>query len=663
MTRKPTYKDLEQRIRELEEALIKGKQAEESLRESEGRYRALVENASDIVFRTDGSGHFTFINPAALRITGYKEEDIIGRHYLTLIRQDIHEEAMKFFGLQFVKRIPNTYYEYPVIVKDGREIWLGQNTQLIAEGDQVVGFQSVSRDITERKRAELYLNLSGAVLEILNESENFEDSVQCILIVLKRTTGCDAVGIRLQRGDDFPYVAHHGFSSDFLQTEDTLVVRGPDGGICRGPDGSVSLECTCGVVISGKTDPSNPLFTPGGSCWTNDSSPLLDLPASNDPRLHPRNKCIHHGFASVALVPIRTKQRIVGILQLNDRRKGQFSLYAINALEGMASHIGEALLRKQAEEALRESEEQHRLMIENLPLAVLVETFDKIVYVNPAFLTLFKTSTPNEVIGMRLIEFVSPELFDIIKERRQIMTKEKSILPPIELNLRCMDGTFITVVSTPIPIIFQEQPSILSVLYDITERKRSEIELQKANKLLRIHTREIEDLHAELKEQAIRDPLTGLFNRRYLEETMNREFARASREGFPIGFVMIDIDHFKQVNDAHGHKAGDLILQALGNLLLGRIRAEDLVCRYGGEEFLIILTQAGKEITAERAEQWRTDFEALKTAYGEKVLQTTISLGVAVYPGDGVTAEAVIHAADQAMYRAKTLGRNRVVLS
>jgi diguanylate cyclase (GGDEF)-like protein/PAS domain S-box-containing protein len=663
VTRKPTYKDLEQRIRELEEASIKGKQAEESLRESEGRYRALVENASDIVFRTDGSGHFTFINPAALRITRYKEEDIIGRHYLTLIRQDIHEEAMKFFGLQFVKRIPNTYYEYPVIVKDGREIWLGQNTQLIVEGDQVVGFQSVSRDITERKRAEIYLNLSGAVLEILNESEDFEDSVQCILIALKRTTGCDAVGMRLQRGDDFPYVAHHGFPSDFLQTEDTLVVRGSDGGICRGPDGSVSLECTCGLVISGKTDPSNPLFTPGGSCWTNDSSPLLDLPASNDPRLHPRNKCIHYGFASVALVPIRAKQRIIGILQLNDRRKGQFSLYAINALEGMASHIGEALLRKQAEEALRESEEQHRLMIENLPLAVLVETFGKIVYVNPAFLTLFKTSTPDEVISMRLIEFVSPELFDIIKERRQVMTKEKSILPPIELNLRCMDGTFITVVSTPIPIIFQEQPSILSVLYDITERKRGEIELQKANKLLRIHTREIEDLHAELKEQAIRDPLTGLFNRRYLEETMNREFARASREGFPIGFVMIDIDHFKQVNDAHGHKAGDLILQALANLLLGGIRAEDLVCRYGGEEFLIILTQAGKEITATRAEQWRTDFAALKTAYGEEVLQTTISLGVAVYPGDGVTAEAVIHAADQAMYRAKTLGRNRVVLS
>ncbi|MFH1078670.1 MAG: GGDEF domain-containing protein [Pseudomonadota bacterium] len=150
---------------------------------------------------------------------------------------------------------------------------------------------------------------------------------------------------------------------------------------------------------------------------------------------------------------------------------------------------------------------------------------------------------------------------------------------------------------------------------------------------------------------------------RYREETLGREWARASREGFPIGMVMIDIDHFKQVNDTHGHKAGDLILQALGNFLLGGIRAGDIACRFGGEEFLLILPQASKAITTERAEQWRAGFEALSTAYGVKALKATISLGVAVYPADGVTAEAVIHAADQAMYRAKALGRNRVALS
>jgi len=130
------------------------KRAEEALKESEDRYRILVENASDIVYRTDNTGHFTFVNAAALLITGYQEKELIGRHYPTLIRPDMRDEAMKFFGRQFVKKISNTYSEYPIIVKDGREIWFGQNTQLILQDGKAVAFQSVARDITERKRAE-----------------------------------------------------------------------------------------------------------------------------------------------------------------------------------------------------------------------------------------------------------------------------------------------------------------------------------------------------------------------------------------------------------------------------------------------------------------------------------------------------------------------------
>jgi diguanylate cyclase (GGDEF)-like protein/PAS domain S-box-containing protein len=130
------------------------KQVEEAMRESEERHRTLVESASDIVFRTDETGHLTFVNPATLRITGYEEKEIIGMHYPTLIRPDMREEAIKFFGRQFVKGIPNTYSEYPVIVKDGREIWFGQNTQLIFQDGKVVAFQSVARDITDRRRIE-----------------------------------------------------------------------------------------------------------------------------------------------------------------------------------------------------------------------------------------------------------------------------------------------------------------------------------------------------------------------------------------------------------------------------------------------------------------------------------------------------------------------------
>jgi diguanylate cyclase (GGDEF)-like protein/PAS domain S-box-containing protein len=119
-----------------------------------------VENASDIVLRTDNKGYFTFANISMIRMTGYEEEEIIGKHYLTMVRQDMREAALKFFGRQFVKGIQNSYSEYSVIKKDGGEIWVGQNTQLIIEDGNIIGFQAVSRDITERKRLEKELKES-----------------------------------------------------------------------------------------------------------------------------------------------------------------------------------------------------------------------------------------------------------------------------------------------------------------------------------------------------------------------------------------------------------------------------------------------------------------------------------------------------------------------
>jgi PAS domain S-box-containing protein len=130
------------------------KRTVEVLREDKERYRTLVENASDIVFRTDNSGNFTFVNPAGIRITGYEKEEMMGKHYPTLIHPDMRDEAMKFFGRQFVKGIQNTYLEYPLLTKEGHKLWFGQNTQLIFEDDHVVGFQAVARDITDRKQAE-----------------------------------------------------------------------------------------------------------------------------------------------------------------------------------------------------------------------------------------------------------------------------------------------------------------------------------------------------------------------------------------------------------------------------------------------------------------------------------------------------------------------------
>ena len=134
------------------------KQAEEALIASEEHYRSLVENASDVVFWTDDTGHFTFVNPAALRISGYKEDEIISKHYKMFIRPDMFKEVITLFANQLIKKIQNTYSEYPILTKEGHEVWLGQNTQLIVEAGHIVGFQAVARDITGRKRMEKELS-------------------------------------------------------------------------------------------------------------------------------------------------------------------------------------------------------------------------------------------------------------------------------------------------------------------------------------------------------------------------------------------------------------------------------------------------------------------------------------------------------------------------
>ncbi len=206
------------------------------------------------------------------------------------------------------------------------------------------------QDITERKKADLYRETGRDVLQTLNASVDVKESIHRAISVLKARTGFDAVGIRLKHNDDFTYFDQNGFSAEFLLTENSLVERDANGCVCRDKSGNVALECTCGLVISGKTDPTLPFFTPGGGFWVNNSVPLLEIPSDADPRHHPRNLCIHEGYATVVLVPIRTKDGIVGLLQLNRRQKGSLTLEIVEIIEGIAANIGAAIVRMKVEE-------------------------------------------------------------------------------------------------------------------------------------------------------------------------------------------------------------------------------------------------------------------------------------------------------------------------
>lgn len=168
-------------------------------------------------------------------------------------------------------------------------------------------------------------------------------------------------------------------------------------------------------------------------------------------------------------------------------------------------------------------------------------------------------------------------------------------------------------------------------------------------------------LRETLRQQSIRDALTGLYNRRFLEETLGREILRARRANIPLSLMMLDVDHFKHFNDKFGHQAGDLVLSNLGRILQAHVRGEDLACRYGGEEFMLVLPGAALDVTQERAELLRQEVEALSVHMNDQHLgPVTISIGLSCLPQNGTVAELLIQAADAALYQAKQSGRNVV---
>jgi diguanylate cyclase (GGDEF)-like protein len=171
-------------------------------------------------------------------------------------------------------------------------------------------------------------------------------------------------------------------------------------------------------------------------------------------------------------------------------------------------------------------------------------------------------------------------------------------------------------------------------------------------------------LRETLKYQSVRDPLTNLFNRRHMEEGLQRELSRAERNGNPVAVLMADVDRFKQFNDAFGHEAGDVLLRDLGALFAAEIRGGDMACRYGGEEFLLILADTDLQSASERASKLREQVRNLHVRYrGETLRQITLSIGVAAFPKHGRSASQIVTAADRALYQAKASGRDRVVIA
>jgi PAS domain S-box-containing protein len=303
------------------------------------------------VFETDLEGRITYANPAALK------------WFPELMEAAPEHPLFKEWGLVLARFRAGDAETVVREVEAAGSVFL--YTAHYAPDLGVV--RAYFADITERKRAEQERETTIEFLRLVSRSRGTRDLVQRATTFFQQRSGCEAVGIRLQEGRDYPYFEYHGFSKQFVLAENLLCKPDERGLVPIDSAGHPVLDCMCGNVIRGRFDPSKPFFTANGSFWTNDTTRLLATTTDADRQARTRNRCNGEGYESVALIAIGIGEQRMGLLQLNDRQKGRFSLETILLWERLAGYLAAALSKFRAEEGLRESEERLRLLGDNLP--------------------------------------------------------------------------------------------------------------------------------------------------------------------------------------------------------------------------------------------------------------------------------------------------------
>lgn len=294
-------------------------------------------------------------------------------------------------------------------------------------------------------------------------------------------------------------------------------------------------------------------------------------------------------------------------------------------------------------------------VLEHIPeMVFVIDAQDRVVDLN---------SVAQKTLGKPLEEIIGGEVIDVFRPWPELINRfltqheaHEEILIPGD------PPRTLEIIVSALYNRFKRLEGRIIVAHDVTDRKWLEYDLKYANESLKNQLSEIEQLRLELQEQAIRDPLTRVYNRRFLADAMDRELAQAGRSATPASVIILDIDYFKQFNDTYGHRCGDYILQYISKFLGERIRRGDVLCRYGGEEFVVFMPNAPLESAYRRAEDWRNEIANAFIEYEGLHLKTSFSAGVAAFPLHGSTSDAILTAADKALYQAKNGGRNRVVL-
>lgn len=614
--------------RQLHQKIKEQQSMENALRQSEKNYRLLVQNIPALVYRGYADGRVDFVDAKVAEVTGYTQEDFSsGRITWPEIILPEDRAASKKIFLEALKGDGAYRREYRIRRQNGEVLWLAEQSQIVLNEQGRIDFVSgVVFDISLQKEME----------RSLKESERFWKSV------------LEAVGVGV------------------------MVINQQNGQITEVNPQAASMVGLQRDQIIGR--PRQDFFL----CPQQDDARAVGRAARAEGKL----RCADGSLLPIwkTAAPIRIDQIdyvLISFVDLTDQRRAEMALTAANqelqtafaALEKTNKEIN--LIGKMVELLqLCETPEEAYPIISQFGTELFPDCGGGIYLLNPSNNLLALSAQWGELQASESI-FTPKECWALRQGRPYASgtSPDKLIHPRCQHLDKKMSGDYFCV-----PLNAQNE--ILGLLYlekitsadseDAAAPGLSETQQNLARTLAEHISLSLANLKLRetLRHQAIRDPLTGLFNRRYLTETLEREIARAQRRNLGVGVIMLDVDHFKRFNDTYGHEAGDHLLAVLGRYLQSSIRAEDIACRYGGEEFTLILPEITAETLMARAEQIRAGARNLEVYYHGKLLgEITISMGVSYYPQHGQDSATLLQAADGALYQAKQSGRNRVVMA
>ncbi len=615
--------------------ITEAKRQELALKASEARYRKIIETTQEGVWIVSSEGKTTFVNQQMATMLGYEVDQMLGRSYLDFIHPQHQTAAQRRFQNR-LKRGPGLQHPFCFQRQDGSELWvILSSTSVYQESSnddqEAIGLMAqeaigLMTDITPLVTAQKALRESEMQLSgILNSS-------------LDGIMAFQAVRDHQNQIIDFEWTLSNPTACEIVQFTQEELIGERMLALLPGHREEGLFDLYVQVVESG--EPARRQFHyahDGLNRWIENIAVKLG-----------------DGFAVTFRDITEIKQAEQKFQRVNQQLERSVNdLKNRNAEMLMLSKISDFL------QACRSISEACRVI--STLVKPLFPDCSGNIYITNASRNHLELVTGWGDQTHSLTDFAPYECWGL--RRGRVHFVERHVL-----ELRCNHNRDMAdeVETLCIPMIAQGETLGLFYLHAGAEGTLPLAQQQLGQTVAEQIGLAIANLHLRetLQHQSIRDELTGLFNRRYLEEFLQQEIARAQRNHYEIGVIMLDVDHFKRFNDTYGHEAGDLVLQSLSPVLRDHVRGSDIVCRYGGEELIVVLPESPLAETVARAERLRVAIAALQVVWrGQPLDKITASFGVAVFPQHGNHGMMLFQAADTALYQAKAAGRNQVVVA